>query len=411
MDIQLQSAAPIKKYAFFAFISLITALTIYLVVKPTRPSFDASELTFTTAEQGPLDIYVNSFGEFISHEERLLTAPARGKVAEILHRPGAVVTPSTIIAKLINPQLQQDVSQATGELSQAKAQLAAFKFEQESERLNHLGKIEALKASLEQAQLELSVNKQLLSFGTVSKIKLQRAQLALKQSQNSLDFQQKKYQQFIEMQGYQLTQKTIEVEQQQRKLSVLNQQLDNMNIRAGLHGTLQHLDIALGESVNLGQSIAKVGSLDKLIARIRLPQRQADQISLGAQVIIDTQKGKIAAHITRIESVVTDGSVLAEAALDGELTSNARPSLTISAKVFVEHKPHATHIAQSAGLRPSTKQTLFIRANNQLEQRKVTFGHLTKNRLIIDSGLQAGDVIVANDMRDFHHFSTLELVQ
>ena len=65
MDIQLQSAAPIKKYAFFAFISLITALTIYLVVKPTRPSFDASELTFTTAEQGPLDIYVNSFGKII----------------------------------------------------------------------------------------------------------------------------------------------------------------------------------------------------------------------------------------------------------------------------------------------------------------------------------------------------------
>ena len=182
-----------------------------------------------------------------------------------------------------------------------------------------------------------------------------------------------------------------------------------MNIRAGLNGTLQNLDIALGESVSLGQSIAKVGSLDKLIARIRLPQRQADQINLGAKVLIDTQKGKIAAHITRIESIVTDGSVLAEATLDGELTPNARPSLTISAKVFVEHQSQAIHIKQSAGLRPSTKQTLYVLTNSQLEQRKVTFGHLTKNRLIIESGLQAGDVIVADDMRDFYHFTTLEL--
>ncbi|OIQ47946.1 MAG: RND transporter [Gammaproteobacteria bacterium MedPE] len=411
MDIQFQSSSSVKRYLLIAIAVLCALLIIYIVLKPSRPSFDISELTLTTAQQGPLDIYVDSFGEFISHEERLLTAPARGKVSEILHRPGAVVSPETIIVRLINPQLVQDVNQATGALSQTEAQLAAFKFEQESARLNHLGSIEELKATLEQAQLELSVNKQLLSFGTVSKIKLQRAKLAVKQSQSSLEFEQKKYQQFIEMQGHQLTQKRIEVEQQQRKLNVLNEQLGNMNIRAGLNGTLQNLDIALGESVSLGQSIAKVGSLDKLIARIRLPQRQADQINLGAKVVIDTQKGKIAAHITRIESVVTDGSVLAEATLDGELTPNARPSLTISAKVFVEHQSQAIHIKQSAGFRPSTKQTLFVLANNQLEQRKVTFGHLTKNQLIIDDGLQAGEIIVANDMRDFHHFSTLELVQ
>jgi len=411
MDIQLQASSSAKRNSLIAIACICTFLILYFTLKPSRPSFNINELSLTTAQQGPLDIYVDSFGEFISHEERLLTAPARGKVSEILHRPGAVVSPDTIIVRLINPQLEQDVNQATGALSQAEAQLAAFKFEQESARLNHLGTIEELKAALEQAQLELSVNKQLLSFGTVSKIKLQRAKLAVKQSQSSLEFEQKKYQQFIEMQGHQLTQKRIEVEQQQRKVNVLNEQLDNMNIRAGLNGTLQNLDIALGESVNLGQSIAKVGSLDKLIARIRLPQRQADQINLGAKVVIDTQKGKIAAHITRIESVVTDGSVLAEATLDGELTPNARPSLTISAKVFVEHQSQAIHIKQSAGLRPSTKQTLYVLANNQLEQRKVTFGHLTKNQLIIDDGLQAGEIIVANDMRDFHHFSTLELVQ
>lgn len=411
MDIQLHSSLPKKRYAIFTIVCLCTCLILYFALNPARPSFHLSELDLSTTQQGPLDIYVDSYGKFVSHEERLLTAPARGKVSEILHRPGAIVSPETVIVRLINPQLAQDVNQATGELSQAKAQFSAFKFEQESGRLNHLGTIEEHKARLEQAQLELSVNQQLLSFGTVSKIKLQRANLAVKQSQSSLDFEQKKYQQFLEMQGHQLTQKRIEVEQQQRKLKVLNEQLDNMNIRAGLNGTLQQLDITLGESVNLGQSIAKVGSLDKLIAQIRLPQRQADQVSLGAQVVIDTLKGKILAHITRIESIVTDGSVLAEASLDGELTANARPSLAISAKVFVEHQSQAIHIEQTTGLRPSTKQTVYVLANNQLEQRQVTFGHLTKNQLIITQGLQAGEVIVANDMRDFHHFSTLDIVQ
>lgn len=85
----------------------------------------------------------------------------------------------------------------------------------------------------------------------------------------------------------------------------------------GIFGSLQTLDVELGQSVQLGQSLAKVGSNKELIARLRLPQNQADQIDIGAAVIIDTQKGIISAHITRIETVVTNGSVLAEVVIDG----------------------------------------------------------------------------------------------
>jgi HlyD family secretion protein len=411
MNIDLPTASNKKPLIMAALFFTVVLFAFYKVFNPSIPSVNETDLQFATVQQGPLDIYVNSFGEFASQEERLLTAPALGKVSAIMVRPGALVEPNTIIVKLINPQLEQQVSQADGALSQVKAQQAAYVFEQKSARLNYLGRIEEFKAALEHAELELAVHSQLLAFGTGSKIKMQRAQLAVKQSVNSLSFEQKKYQQFIEMQSHQLTQKTIEVEQQQEKLNLLNQQLSQMSVRAGLKGTLQTLEVTLGQSVNLGQSIAKVGSIEKLVAKIRLPQRQADQIVLGAAVTIDTQKGNIAAHITRIESLVTNGSVLAEATLDGPLTSNARPSLPISAKVFLEHRTNATHVLQSAGLRPNSKQSLFVKHGNQLEKREVTFGQLSSNQLIISHGLERNDIIVSSDMRDFQKFIALELVQ
>jgi len=411
MNIDLPTTSNKKTLIIILVSVTVVLLAMYRVFSPAVPSINKEDLTFTNVNQGPLDIYVNSFGEFASQEERLLTAPARGKVSEILVRPGALVKPDTVIIKLINPQLEQQVSQATGVLNQVKAQQAAFVFEQEKARLDYLGRIEEFKASLEQAQLELAVNKQLLAFGTVSKIKLQRAELAVKQSTSSLNFEKKKFKQFIEMQTHQLTQKNIEVEQQHQKLNLLNQQLSQMSVRAGLKGTLQTLEITLGQSVSLGQSIAKVGSIDKLVAKIRLPQRQADQISLGAAVTIDTQKGLIPAHITRIESLVTNGSVLAEVSLDGPLTSNARPSLPISAKVFLEHKTDVIHVKQTIGLRPNSKQSIFVMHNNMLEKREVTFGQVTNNQLIVNDGLTNNESIVASDMRDFQQFTALELVQ
>jgi HlyD family secretion protein len=143
---------------------------------------------------------------------------------------------------------------------------------------------------------------------------------------------------------------------------------------------------------------------------LRLPQNQADQIDINARVIVDTQKGKIEAHITRIESVVTNGSVLAEATLDGALTSNSRPSLAISAQVFVKHDSQSVFIKQVPGLRPTSKQSVFVKSDeNMLVQREVTFGPLTQQKLVILDGLLSGEQIVSSDISQYKQYGQLSI--
>ena len=127
-------------------------------------------------------------------------------------------------------------------------------------------------------------------------------------------------------------------------------------------------------------------------------------------VMLSLHKAATTKLITRIESVVTNGSVLAEAIIDGELTSNSRPSLTISAQVFVKHMKDALYIRQSTGLRPQTKQALFVRSqNNLLEQREVIFGELSQDKLLITSGLSFKDELVITDISQHNQFSKIAL--
>ena len=326
MKIELKTSKPWTKWSAISLFVLLLAYATYAVSSKSVKSVSAASLNFQTVQQGALDIYSNAYGELISAKERLLTAPALGKVSEIFVRPGTQVTPNTVILHLFNPKLEQEVSEARGELAQQQAQREAFKYEQQSERLNYQGRIADIEAEIEKAQLELSVNEELMGLGVASKIELQRAKLAVKQESSRLVFEKEKYKQFIEMQSYQLTQRDITITQEESKVALLEKQLDDMQVKAGITGSLQTLEVELGQSVQLGESLAKVGSDKELIARIRLPQQQADQIDINAKVKIDTQKGIISAHISRIESVVTNGSVLAEAVLDGKLTSNARLS-------------------------------------------------------------------------------------
>ena len=212
------------------------------------------------------------------------------------------------------------------------------------------------------------------------------------------------------MQGHQLTQRDITITQQQAQVALLEQQLDDMKVKAGIKGSLQTLEIELGQSVQLGQSLAKVGSDEELIARLRLPQNQADQIYINALVLIDTQKGIIKGHITRIESVVSNGSVLAEVVIDEALTSNARPALSISAQVFVGNQQGANYIEQVPGFRPRSKQSVFVRDNNNnLNQRNVTFGELSGNKLVITAGLQSGEQLVSSDTQKYNQYQQLSI--
>ena len=412
MKIELTTQKPWKKRMAISVFVLLLAYATYAISGISVKSVSAASLNFQTVQQGALDVYSNAYGELISAKERLLTAPALGKVTEILVRPGTKVTPTTVILHLFNPKLEQEVSEARGELAQQQAQREAFKYEQQSERLNYQGRIADIEAEIEKAQLELSVYEELMGLGVASKIELQRSKLAVKQESSRLVFEKEKYKQFIKMQRYQLMQRDITITQQGSQVTLLAKQLDDMHIKAGITGSMQTLEVELGQSVQLGQSLAKVGSDDELIARIRLPQQQADQIDINASVIIDTQKGMITAHISRIESVVTNGSVLAEALLDGELSSNARPSLAISAQVFVKHQTDAVYIPQVAGLRPRSKQSVFVRTQtNTLEQRDISFGELSQGNLIINQGLALGEEIVSSDTSKYNKFKRLSLTE
>ena len=410
MKIALTKKQPWKKWTAIASFTLLMGYAGYSVSGKATKSIPLSQLSFQTVAKGDLDIYASAYGEFASAKERLLTAPALGKVSEILVRPGTKVNPDTIILHLTNPKLVQEVNAANGQLAQQLAQREAFKYEQQSERLNYQGRIADIEAEIEKAQLELSVNKNLMDLGVSSKIELQRAKLAVKQESRRLGFEKKKYKQFIEMQGHQLTQRDITITQQQAQVALLEQQLDDMKVKAGIKGSLQTLEIELGQSVQLGQSLAKVGSDEELIARLRLPQNQADQIDINALVLIDTQKGIIKGHITRIESVVSNGSVLAEVVIDEALTSNARPALSISAQVFVRNQQGANYIEQVPGFRPRSKQSVFVRdTNNNLNHRNVTFGELSGNKLVITAGLQSGEQLVSSDTQKYNQYQQLSI--
>ena len=284
MEIQLAQTKSKKPLYTGGFLLFMIACIVYLLQSEHIPTVASNELTLLEVEQGEIDLYSQAFGELFSAEERMLTSQASGKVSAIYLRPGAEVNPETIILSLANPELTQAYQSALGEYNSRKAQLESFELEQQNELLDYRGRIADIEAALERAQLDLQVNTELSERGVSARLEILRAELSVNQETKRLAFEKQKYQHFQKVQAFQLKQRQIELEQQNQQVALLQQQLDDMEVKAGIHGTLQSLDVELGESLPQGAALGRVGSDKNLLARLRVTQNQADQIALGSSV-------------------------------------------------------------------------------------------------------------------------------
>ena len=399
------------KIALFSAAFMLLACIGYFTMQPTMPQLDAHTLNVVTVQQGDIDIMTPVYGQYASRYERLISAPTVGQVGEIYLRAGADVKADTIIAKLVNPDLEQQHFEAQAKLERMQSEFAAFQFQKQNEQLTFEAELADISSQIQSAKLDVDVNKRLSEQGIAAKIDLERATLKYQQLKKRLEFANYRFEKQKEMHKLELEQQQILLTQQQKQVHLVSNKVAALNITAGIAGTLQRLDIELGQRVSQGQAMARVGSKSQLMAKLNIPQRMAERIQIGARVDLKHPSGMLAGTIKQLTSVVENGFVVAEVHLSEPLPTNLRPAQPVNALVFVEHKKNALYVSQQPGLKPLGSQLLYKHLANeaQLEQQKITFGELTGKQILITSGAKAGEEIITNNLSQWHTYQHLAL--
>jgi len=399
------------KYIWLTAGLMTVALLVFWLNSPSIPTLRTAELETATVQQGPLDIKIPVLGEYASRYERLISAPETAQVTESFLRAGAEVTATSIIAKLSNPDLDQQLFESQSQLERMHSEFAAFKLQKQNEQLNFQAELADMQSQIQAAQLDVDVNQRLAQQGIAAKIELERAELRLSQLQKRLQFAQYRFEKQQEMHKLELEQQQIQLNQQQKQVTLIADKVANLTVTAGIEGTLQQLDIELGQRVSQGQAMARVGSKSQLMARINIPQRLAERVKLGAQVNLKHPQGAFSGTVQQLGSVVENGFIIAEVHFTEGAPANLRPAQPVNALVFLEHLENALYIAQRPGLSPLGTQPLYKKTAQQaqLTQTQVRFGELSEQYLLIHSGLKVGDIVITSDLSQWHNFSQLAL--
>lgn len=378
----------------------VTLVTVALArLKPAAPTVDRASVWTDTVKRGPMVRNVQGLGTLVPEEIRWIPAETAGRVERILVRPGAIVTPDTIVLELSNPSEAQALTELEGQKRAAEAEVTTLRARIENELVSQQATVVSIDSDFRQAALQAKADAELAKEGLKSSIETQLSAMRAEALNSRAEAERKRLAQMKGSVDAQLAVQQAAVERMRTQVVLKQSQVDALKVRAGIAGVLQLVPVEVGQQVGPGTNLARVANPSRLKAELKIRETQVKDVQIGLVASIDTRNGLIPGRVVRIDPAVVGGTVTVDVSLEGELPKGARPDLSVDGTIELERLANVLYTGRPAlGQENSTIMLFRIGPDGVTADRvKVTIGRTAVSLVEIRGGLKEGDQVVLSD--------------
>jgi HlyD family secretion protein len=416
MDIARPSNAKKKRIrnAIYAGVGLLAVVLVSVGLsrlKPAAPTVERAVVWPDTVKRGPMVRQVRGLGTLTPEDIRWIPATTQGRVEKIILRPGTRVKANDVILELTNPQLEQQLQDATLKLQAAEAGLANTKVQLNNDLLQQRAIAANMEADYNKAKMQAQMNEALAKDQLVSDLVLKQSQVDAEQLSVRNQISKEQLASKTESTRAQLAVQQSLVDQARALLQLTQQQRDELKVRAGLDGMLQLVPVEVGQQVAPGTNLARVANPSRLKAEIKIAETQAKDIQLGQKAEVDTRNGIVEGRVARIDPSVINGTRTVDVTLMGELPKGAVPDLSVDGTIELERLNDVLFMGRPAfGQDQSTVGLFKIGPDGvEAERTQVKLGRSSVNTIEILSGLKVGDQVILSDMSAYDAYDRIRL--
>jgi HlyD family secretion protein len=396
-----------RRRLILSILSLVAVAAVTLGLSqldPAAPTVEKGSIWTDTVKRGEMLRQVRGNGSLVPEQIQFVQSETDGRVERILVKPGAQVTPETVIMELSNAELKQEVFDAEYEVKIGEAQIAKLKVQLESERLTQKALFATLRSDAEQASLIAQADANLLQQGLVPVLTERQSRAKAADLKGRVEIEEERLRISADSVKAQLIAADAELEKTRALLALKGRQLAALKVLAGIDGVLQQIGdtqtLQVGQRISPSATLAKIVQPTKLKAEIRIAETQARDILIGQLAAIDTRNGIIPGRVVRVDPSVLNGTVTVDVKLEGELPRGARPDLSVDGTIELERLDDALYVGRPVQGQPDSSISLFkvIEAGRAAVRVAVKLGRSSVSTIEVLEGLQVGDQVVLSDM-------------
>src|SRR6187200_2100272 len=380
-------------------------------MEPAAPNVERDTVLVDTVKRGSIIRQVRGLGTLVPEDTRWLPSTTEGRVERILLRPGAQVSPNSVILELSNPQVEQEAINAKLALQSAEAALENLRVQLQSEFLTQQSQVAALDADFQQAKMQAEADEELAKEQLISEI-------TRKQSHLKSDTLKKRL--ALDMERLSTAKQSIDARvrvqeaavSQARAVSDLQaSRMAALKVTPGFSGVLQQVPVEVGQRVGPGANLARVADPGRLKAELKIAETQAKDIEVGQSAEIDTRNGVISGLVSRKDPAAANGTVTVDVSLTGELPRGAVPDLSVDGTVQLERLDNILYVGRPSLGQDDSTVGLFKLTNvsGDATRVQVSLGKSSVNAIQVKSGLNEGDTVVLSDMSAWDAYDRVRL--
>jgi HlyD family secretion protein len=377
-----------------------------------------SDLPVARVKRGDLVLKAHTTGELRATHISMLAAPAIGggnlKITRLL-RAGAVVKSGDVVLEFDPSEQQYKIEQNRSELLQAEQEIAKAQAEDEVQKAQD--KVALLKAKYDVRRAELEVGKNEL----VSSIDARKNELALEQAKRVLSQLEEDIHSHIASgkAGIMLSQEKRHKAQLAMKQA--QDSLEKMRVRSTINGLVKIEknqpdgfffrgmvvpDFHEGDQAQPGTPIASVVDNGEIELAAKVSEREGGSVRVGQPVEIefDALPGLIFQG-----SVKTVGGVVGRNIFNGgegggiemtmqlpHLDARLRPGLTAQVSIVGDTEKNVLYVPRQALFDKDGKTIAYVRSGGEFESREVKIRYQNESRAAVD-GLGEGVAVALVD--------------
>jgi len=414
MDRRIEKkTAPAKKAAYAGGILLLAAFAWWFVdalLGGRSLSVNAQRITVSDVTVGTFEDFIPLRGRLVPRSTVYLDAIEGGRVEEILVEDGAIVDEGELIAVLSNTNLQLEVLGREAAVTEQLNTMRTIELQLEQNRLAHKRNLVEIDYQIKRIEREIARQRDLVSRELASRSTLEALddELTYYRQRRAVTLESQATD--ARMQEQQLRQLRAAGEQLQAGLGFAKKNLDDLNVRAPLHGKLSGFNIEVGQSIARGGRLGQIDDPEGYKLNVKIDEFYLGRVDLQQVAVAEHDGRDIGLTISKIYPQVTGGQFEVDMLLDDEPTG-LRRGQTKQIRLTLGDNTDAVLIPNGSFYQETGGNWVFVVTPDGSEavRRSVRLGRRNTEFIEVLDGLQPGERVVTSPYTSYTNMDRLSL--
>jgi len=394
-------------------ITILIIGTILLGSGKSRLNVDKERITISEIKKGPFTEFIPVNGIVLPQTTIYLDAIEGGRVDEIFVEDGTMMKKGDAILKLINTDLELDLSNRETAVFQVLTEMQNTRNQAHQNTIDQLNMMAEVDNGYIEAKRVYDLNKKLYEEGFIPKQDFLATENAYVFQQKRKSLSEETLKQDSLSTRQQLAQMKESYLRMQDALLLMKRKVDDLIVRAPVDGQLTSLDAEIGQSKNKGERLGQIDVVGGFKIRADIDEHYISRIYTGLKADVNLADSTYILAVKKVYTQVINGRFQVDMQFESKIPNGIRRGQTLQLRLALSDETTALLLPRG-GFYQQTGGNWIFKVNDgstKAYRADIRLGRQNPDYYEVLEGLSTGDKVITSNYENYNDMQELILEQ